>query len=191
MNVRLVLRAGPVAAGCIAIDQLAKLLIRSSLPVCREQPIVDCVRLHIGPLALANVVAAPPLSWSMPTSPPWIRVQSTGAGYVIVRDPAVAVGLALLGCALIVVYATWARRTSWVMALGVALQAGGALSNLVDRLLNVAATDYINVTPTLTFNLADVFLFAGMVLAMAGIAAGLVGSPVTQADGHDRVRAGP
>jgi lipoprotein signal peptidase len=171
------MRAGLLAAACIAIDQLAKLVIRSSLPTCREQPIVDCTRLHAGPFALANVLAAPPLSWSMPTSPPWIRLQNTGAGYVLVRDPTVAVGLALLGCGLIVVYAAWVRRSSWAVMLGVGLQAGGALSNLVDRFLNTGVTDYINVSPTLTFNLADIFLFAGMVLAMAGIAADLIKSP--------------
>jgi len=176
MSMRLVVRAVPLAAACIAIDQLTKLLVRSILPVCREQPIVDCARLHIGPLSLANVLAAPPLSWSRPTSPPWIRVQNTGAGYVLVRDPTVAVGLALLGCVLIVVYAASLRRSSGLVAFGVGLQAGGALSNLLDRLLRGAATDYINVTPTLTFNLADVFLFIGMVLAIAGLAAGLVGS---------------
>lgn len=54
---------------------------------------------------------------------------------------------------------------------------GGALSNLVDHLLYAGVTDYINVSPTLTFNLADVFLFAGMVLAVAGIAVGLIRSP--------------
>ena len=189
---RLALRAGPVAALFIAIDQLAKALIRTSLPPCREQPIVGCARLHAGPLTLANVVARPPPSWSMPTSPPWIRLQDTGTGYVLVRDPAVALGLALLGCALIVVYAMWTRHSSWVMALGVGLQAGGALSNLVDRLRNGAATDYINVTPTLTFNLADLFLFVGMVLAVAGIVAGLAQSPpaAAQTDRHDQVQAG-
>jgi lipoprotein signal peptidase len=169
--------AGAVTATCIAIDQLGKVLIRSSLPVCREQPIVDCARLHVGPLTMANVLAAPPLSWSIPTSPPWIRVQSTGAGYVLVRDPTIAVSLALLGCVLIVVYAAWVRSTSRAVTVGVGLQAGGALSNLVDRIMYAGVTDYINVTPTLTFNLADVFLFTGMVLSVAGIAVGLIRSP--------------
>src|SRR5262249_24581285 len=124
-----------------------------------------------------NALAAPPLSWSRPSSPPWIGVHSTSSGYILVRDPVAAVGLALLGCVLIMVYATWVRRASWAVALGVRLQAGGALSNLLDRLLHTGVTDYLNVSPSLTFNLADVFLFVGMVLAMAGIAAGLLRSP--------------
>jgi lipoprotein signal peptidase len=172
-----VLRAAPLAVACIGIDQLAKLLIRTDLPVCRQQPIVDCARLRIGPLTLVNALAAPPLSWSRPNSPPWIGVHSTSSGYILVRDPVAAVGLALLGCMLIVIYAMWVRRASWAVALGVGLQAGGALSNLLDRLLHTGVTDYVNVSPTLTFNLADVFLFVGMVLAMAGIAAGLLRSP--------------
>lgn len=176
MKTRLLLRVFPVAAACIAIDQLVKLLVRTGLPVCREQPIVNCARLHIGPIALANVLAAPPLSWSRPTSPPWIRLQATGSGYVLVRDPTVAVALALAGCILIVFYAAWLRRSSWLLAIGVGLQVGGALSNLFDRMVHGAVTDYVNVTPTFTFNLADAFLFIGMVLAIAGIVAGLAGS---------------
>jgi lipoprotein signal peptidase len=192
MSRLLVIRAAaPLAAICIAVDQLAKLLVKTQLPVCRPTPIVHCAGPRIGPLRLANVPAIPPVSWTMPTSPPWIRVQSTGAGYVLVRDPIVAVSLALLGCVLIVVYAAWLRHGSRVALFGVGLQAGGALSNLLDRLLAGRVTDYINLTPTLTFNLADAFLLVGMVLATAGIAAGLLSSgarterkPATSAASH-------
>jgi lipoprotein signal peptidase len=122
----------------------------------------------------------PPVSWSIPTSPPWIRVENTGAGFVLVREPLVALGLALLGCLLLVVYAVWLGQTSWIARFGVGLQAGGALSNLLDRLLAGHVTDYVNLTPTLTFNLADVFLLLGTALATVGIAMALIRSSATQ-----------
>jgi lipoprotein signal peptidase len=168
--------AAPLAIVCVAVDQAVKFLVERDLPVCRQTPIVDCTLRHLGPLTVANVPAVPPVSWSIPTSPPWIRVQNTGAGFVLVREPTVALGLALLGCLLLVTYAVWLGQTSWIASLGVGLQAGGALSNLLDRVLAGHVTDYVNLTPTLTFNLADVFLLLGTVLATAGIAVALIRS---------------
>ena len=147
----------PVAALCLVADQAAKVAVRASLPVCGQFPIVDCVRTRLGPLTL-------------------IRVQNRGTGYLFLRDPLVALGLGLLGCLLVLVYAAWLGHLSRVAVAGVGLQAGGALSNVLDRFLVGGATDYVNVTSTFTFNLADVMLLAGMVLAVASIARQL-GSP--------------
>jgi signal peptidase II len=62
---------------------------------------------------------------------------------------------------------------TWIAVLGVGLQLAGALSNLLDRLLAGGVTDYINVSPRFTFNLADLFLLVGMVLGVAGVARAL------------------
>jgi signal peptidase II len=142
------------AAACLAADQAAKLMVRAHMAVCDQFPVVSCARVYLGPV-------------------PLVRVQNTGTGYVFLRDPTVAVGLGLLGCVLILVYAAWLRRGTWVAVLGVGLQGGGALSNLLDRLLAGHVTDYVNVTPTFTFNLADVFLLVGTVLAIGSIARSL------------------
>jgi len=155
---RRLLYAAPVAFVCLTADQLAKLYVRASLPVCDQFPIVDCARMRLGPITL-------------------IRVQNRGTGYLFLRNPIAALVLGLLGCALVLVYAAWLGRLSWVAVLGVGLQAGGALSNVLDRLLVGAANDYVNVTPTFTFNLADLLLLVGMVLAVSGIARRLVGDP--------------
>jgi signal peptidase II len=147
-----------VAAAGLAADQLAKLFVRGSLPVCDQFPIVNCARMHVGPITL-------------------IRVQNPGTGYLFLRSPFVALALGLLGCLLVLLYALWLGRPNWVAVAGAGLQAGGALSNVLDRLLVGAANDYVNLTPTFTFNLADVLLLAGMVLAVAGIAPSLVAPP--------------
>jgi lipoprotein signal peptidase len=46
---------------------------------------------------------------------------------------------------------------------------------VLDRLLAGGVTDYVNLTPTFTFNLADLMLLVGMVLAIASIARRLGG----------------
>lgn len=150
--------AAPVAAACLAADQLAKLYVRASLPLCDQFPIVDCARQHVGPITL-------------------IRVQNPGTGYLFLRSPLVALGLGLLGCLLVVAYAVWLGHLSWVAVAGVGLQAGGALSNVLDRLLVGGANDYVNLTPTFTFNLADVLLLLGMVLAVGSIGRRLASPP--------------
>jgi lipoprotein signal peptidase len=106
-------------------------------------------------------------------------MQNTGTGYLFLRDPDVAIALALLGCALLFAYAVWFRRATWVAVLGVGLQAGGALSNLMDRFWVGSVSDYVNVSPTFTFNLADVLLLVGMTLAVASIARALAAGNVT------------
>ena len=148
------LYAAPTAVVVLAVDQVAELLVRTALPICHQYPIVSCVREHLGPI-------------------PLVRMQNSGTGYLAFRDPTLAAGLGLLGCLLVIVYAAWLRRVTWVAALGVGLQLGGALGNLLDRLLAGEVTDYVNVSPTFTFNLADLFLLVGMVLAVAGIARAL------------------
>lgn len=155
---RRLLYAVPVAAACVATDQLAKLYVRASLPVCDQFPIVDCARMRLGPITL-------------------IRVQNTGTGYLFLRSPLLALALGLLGCLLVLVYAAWLGRPSRVAVAGVGLQAGGALSNVLDRLLVGGANDYLNLTPTFTFNLADLLLLVGMVLAVGSIARHLGSDP--------------
>jgi len=161
---RRLLFAVPVALAGLTADQLAKLLVRASLPVCGEFPIVDCERARLGPLTL-------------------IRVENSGTGYLFLRSPLVAVALGVAGCLLVAVYAVWLRRVSWAAVAGVGLQAAGALSNVLDRLVFGRVTDYVNLTPRFTFNLADVLLLVGMVLAVAGIARALA-SPAGAPPGH-------
>ena len=67
----------------------------------------------------------------------------------------------------------WAAHTRerWVV-LGAALMAAGALGNLIDRLLVGMVTDFIGVHLdawySLVFNLADVWVIVGLVLALYG-----------------------
>jgi signal peptidase II len=91
-----------------------------------------------------------------------------GAGYEPLVVLASAVGVVLLGL--------WGRyATSSVERLGAALAVGGGLGNLADRLfrppgvLHGAVVDWIHVSfYAPTFNLADVFLRGGILIAALG-----------------------
>jgi signal peptidase II len=51
-------------------------------------------------------------------------------------------------------------------ALAVGLQLGGALGNVFDRIAFGGVTDFIDAGAGVTFNMADVALVAGMLLAV-------------------------
>jgi signal peptidase II len=91
-----------------------------------------------------------------------------GAGFEPLLAAVALVGLILLGA--------WAlRATSPAVRLGTALAAAGAAGNLIDRLardpaiLHGGVVDWLHVSfygPT--FNLADLWLRAGLLIAVAG-----------------------
>jgi signal peptidase II len=91
-----------------------------------------------------------------------------GAGYEPLLAAVAFIGVILLG--------TWAvRATSRAERLGAALAAAGAAGNLIDRLTRAPAplhggvVDWLHVSfygPT--FNLADVWLRGGALIALAG-----------------------
>ena len=153
------LHAIPVAIACLAADQLAKLLVAASLPICQKLLYATCPHHRLGPLTL-------------------VRVQNLGTAYTFLRSPAIAFALGLVGCLLVFVYAfayiAWLRRVTWAAVLGIGLQAGGASSNLLDRIVANGAYDYIKF-PGIAFNVADLCLLVGMVLATGSIAMSLVG----------------
>ena len=68
-----------------------------------------------------------------------------------------------------IVFFIWLRNsTSFLTHLLAALVVGGALGNAIDRLLYGAVADFINITccglrNPYSFNLADVFIFIGLV----------------------------
>ena len=68
-----------------------------------------------------------------------------------------------------IVFFIWLRKsTSFKMHILAGLVVGGALGNAMDRLLHGAVADFINVTccgirNPYSFNLADVFIFIGLV----------------------------
>ena len=77
--------------------------------------------------------------------------------------------LTLISIVISVVFFTWLKNSkSFFMHILAALVIGGALGNAIDRLLHGAVADFINITccglrNPYSFNLADVFIFIGLI----------------------------
>lgn len=81
--------------------------------------------------------------------------------------PGLVLAVGLVGVALL---AVWVAADG-VGATGAAVMLGGGLGNVVDRLLTGAVTDYVHVVGwSGIFNLADVALRIGALLALAAVA---------------------
>lgn len=78
--------------------------------------------------------------------------------------PLILVALAALGAIAYLFAQDPTRRGMWV-ATG--LLAGGAIGNLMDRIVSDAVTDYIDLGPWPAFNLADVAITCGVLLLVA------------------------
>ena len=74
--------------------------------------------------------------------------------------------LLLLG---LFVYMVRLPRQAWLMRLGLAVLIGGAMGNLVDRIFAGVVLDFIE-TPLRqgVFNVADVLIHVGVILAILG-----------------------
>ena len=85
-------------------------------------------------------------------------------------DTETGVAILLLVQALATAFVTWfaLRAQSSGERIGYGLIAGGALGNLIDRAADGAVTDFLDLHPMawrlFTFNVADVFISAGVVL---------------------------
>ncbi len=132
------LLAGALAVAVVALDQLAKALVEASL-VTGER--VDV----LGPLELT-------LSHNSGVA---FGLASGGGGVLILFS------VAALGAVGYLFARAPARPGMWV---AVGLLSGGALGNLIDRVLEGAVTDYIDFLAWPPFNLADVAIVAGVLL---------------------------
>ncbi|MCA0873597.1 signal peptidase II [Seohaeicola saemankumensis] len=77
----------------------------------------------------------------------------------------VLIGFSLAVCAAVYVW-IWRGHSAWRMQLSAGLLIGGALGNVVDRLLYGYVLDFLNmsccgINNPFVFNVADVFIFAG------------------------------
>lgn len=143
-----------VSVVVIALDQLTKAWVLSSLPEYTAIPVIEGV-------------------WN------WYRTYNTGAAFSFLSDAGgwqkyffVVLAVAISG-----LLASWLRRTArgdWKTALPYALVIGGALGNVIDRLLHGHVVDFIqwhwqdHYWPA--FNLADSAIVAGAVgIALVGL----------------------
>ncbi|MBI4289712.1 MAG: signal peptidase II [Chloroflexi bacterium] len=148
MNTKtLAARAGVLAALALAADQATKTYVRYAIALCPAPPLSACDRLDVvGPVGL-------------------VRVENAGSVFGYSQGLGVWVLVALLGLLLIPLYMRKLPRATRLAAVAAGLQAGGALGNLADRLVHGGVADFIDAGWGPVFNLADVFIVAGMALA--------------------------
>jgi lipoprotein signal peptidase len=141
------LRAAAVASLAFGFDELLKTVARAQLTPCLHPPLSACDRIGIaGPIGL-------------------LRTSNAGSAFGLRQGWWVWVLLALVGVALIPLYARLLGGGGWLASIGVGLQLGGACANVLDRLLLGGATDVVYAGRGPIWNLADVALVVGTALA--------------------------
>ncbi len=142
------LKATGMAGLVIAIDMAFKEFVRRNLSSCHAPSMDACDRLHVlGHLQL-------------------VRLENAGSAFGLYQGQAIWTAVAALGLLLIFIYSRQFFQRGAVLIVAAGLQAGGALGNLFDRLIYGRVTDWINLGGSLAFNIADVALALGMVLAL-------------------------
>lgn len=141
-----IILAFSVAAGSVALDQLAKRLAVAGLDPLRPVPVLgDAVRFMLR----FNIGAAFSFSWG---------------------GPMVLTVLGAAAAVLITVFIFRCDRCTAVSYAGLGAVLGGALGNLVDRLVYGRVIDFIDVGAAgwrwPTFNVADVSIVAGGLLLL-------------------------
>jgi signal peptidase II len=113
-------------------------------------------------------------SWSpWPWLEPYARFvhwQNTGAAFGMFQNLSIVFTvLAFIVSIAILYYFPRVPRSEWLMRLALALQLGGAVGNLIDRLTQGTVTDFISVGGFAVFNIADACISVGTVLLIFAV----------------------
>lgn len=105
-----------------------------------------------------------PWHWMLP----YMRVihaQNTGAAFGMLQGMnAVFSLLAIVVSGVILYYFPRVPREDWLLRLALAMQFGGAVGNLIDRITEGYVTDFISVGMFPVFNIADASISIGVAL---------------------------
>ena len=126
-----------IAALVVALDQLAKHIIRSHLAPGETWADWDILRI--------------------------IRVTNTGAAFGILQGQGVFLTITtLFGLAAIILYYLYPPMEHGLLRLALGLQLGGAVGNLTDRVRLGGVTDFIDFRYWPAFNVADSAIVVGV-----------------------------
>ncbi len=126
----------------VALDQLTKWLIRQTIVLGDSWP---------------------DASWPVRL----VHYRNTGAAFGILQNAGpLLVVTSLIGIAAILVYLFNPGFAHPLMRVGLALMFGGAVGNLIDRVLNGSVVDFIQVPHWPAFNVADSGISIGVVLLL-------------------------
>ncbi len=140
-----------VAGLIVLFDQWTKSLVRENLP-------------------LGATWLPESLEWLSPYAR-FVHWHNTGAAFGMFQNGAmVFTALAFLVVGAIVYYFPQVDKHDWTLRLAMSMQLGGALGNLLDRLLREGrVTDFISVGSFAVFNVADASISIGTAILLLGV----------------------
>jgi len=128
-----------IASSVLAVDQLSKYLIRANMELYESIPREGTVRLYY--------------------------TTNTGGAFGLFANQTFLLTMAaVIGITILVFYLRYLPVESTLLKVGLGLDLGGAIGNLIDRLSFGEVTDFIDIGAWPTFNLADSAITVGTVL---------------------------
>ncbi len=154
-----------VAGLVILIDQITKHLVREAMPVGS--------------------------TWAFSPESAWLfrllHIENNGAAFGMFQQGGVVFSLiAIIVSGVIVYYGLRLPEGQWLLRVILGLQLGGALGNLIDRLVRGPVTDFFNVMAvwnTPIFNVADLSITTGVILLLALMLTERRATPAPSAEG--------
>jgi signal peptidase II len=124
--------------------------------------LVDQYSKHLVRTRLAINESWSPWPWLSPFAR-ILHIQNTGAAFGLFKEAGLFFTLvAVVVSAVIVVYTQRLPLGHWTMRVALGMQLGGALGNLVDRLIFHTVTDFISLGGFAIFNVADSSISLGV-----------------------------
>ena len=109
------------------------------------------------------------LDWLSPYAR-FVHWYNSGAAFGMFQEGnLIFTGLAFIVIAAILYYYPHAESGDWSLRLAMGLQLGGAVGNLIDRLLMGRVTDFISVGTFPVFNIADASITIGVAVLLLGV----------------------
>lgn len=103
---------------------------------------------------------------------PWLKpivtltyIRNTGAAFGLFPNMSIVfVLIAIAVVVAIVIYYRQLATSSWVLRVALGLQLGGAVGNMIDRIIYGYVTDFVDFRVWPVFNVADASIVAGTIL---------------------------
>lgn len=137
-----------IAGIIIILDQVTKAIVRASIPFGGQWM---------------------PLEWLKPYFR-FVHWQNTGAAFGLFQGGGLIFGiLAVIVTVVIVIYYPQIPKDEKLMRIAISMQLGGAIGNLIDRILFGPVTDFISVGSFPVFNIADSSITVGVGIMILGL----------------------
>jgi signal peptidase II len=139
---------GGIAFFVVVLDQISKALVRANIPL--------------------NGVWSP-WDWLLPYAR-LFHIENTGVAFGMFQGAnTILAVLAVLVSAAIIYYYPRVPQDDIVLRIALGMQLGGALGNLVDRIVFGRVTDFLSVGTFAVFNLADSSITVGVLILLLSV----------------------